>query len=97
MRECPVCGEQGKLWNYWSGWDNEDGKIEPEESWCEYCGFKYAEGENLEEVIKSHLETLEYQVECGEEELEWWKNFMPKISRLEKVLAEKKGLTNDPR
>jgi len=89
MTECPVCGEQGKLFTFWSGWvKGEDFQVEPEECQCDFCGFNWQQGQDLEAVIKDHLQTIEYRVECGEEELKWWKNFIPKIPRLTKVLAQ---------
>ena len=38
--ECPNCGAEG--YTYVSGWQNGE-PIEPDEGWCDKCGFRYKE------------------------------------------------------
>ncbi len=38
--ECPNC--HSEKWKFVSGWQNNE-PIEPDEGWCEDCGFQYKE------------------------------------------------------
>jgi hypothetical protein len=38
--ECPNCGVEG--YRYVSGWQNNE-PIEPDEGWCDVCGYHYVE------------------------------------------------------
>lgn len=40
IKICPNCNSE--KWEFYSGWKNDE-PIEPDEGWCENCGFYYQE------------------------------------------------------
>jgi len=58
--ECPVCGEE-KEWHYVAGEcereaDGSGQQLEPDEWWCDRCGFRYSQHINhsMDEAAKAY-------------------------------------------
>lgn len=63
--ECPCCDAEG--YEYVSGWQNNE-PIEPDEGWCNECGFHYVEHikNPLSEQVENHKAAIAKAEEKGE-------------------------------
>ena len=92
---CPVCGEE-ELWHYEHGGDEPP---EPDEAWCDFCGYKWTQmaGERLGYDIDEYIEELKQEYEnwgeSGREELmgiaSWYKRWSQNGEELMKRITEK--------
>ena len=54
--ECPNCGVEG--YHYVSGWQNGE-PIEPDEGWCDKCGFHYVE--HCKDPLSKQIERFRHE------------------------------------
>lgn len=85
---CPICGEIDSF-HYHSGWTGSmfDGQLEPEEEWCDFCGFRYQQTSNhnqYNEDIQRHLDCLLAQIDNIDNDIKWFLEFKKKIPELKK-------------
>jgi hypothetical protein len=83
MSECPICGESSSLFHRY--YDAEH--LEPNEEWCDYCGFHYLESGDINaygKAVDECVQDLLGRIDVCDDMIEEWQNFKKKIPDLMK-------------
>ena len=89
MSNCPICNERNG-WHYYSGWGGiDDGQLEPEEGWCDFCGFSYQQHSpspyaDMEKAMDDFIFGLYADIENIDDTIKNLLEFKKKIPQLKK-------------